>query len=83
MPKRIAKTIIEGKGEYCLAVKANQQKLLEAIEACFDDVIESQHESLVCRQHQTQERSHGREEFPSLYGHEDPHVDACIPRAMA
>ena len=61
--KEIAKTIVEGKGEYSLAVKANQPKLFEAIEGFFEEVIASEQESIVCRQHQTQERSRGREEF--------------------
>lgn len=61
--KEIAKNIVQDGGEYCLAVKENQPKLFEAIEAFFEKVADDEQASSDCRQHETNERSRGREEY--------------------
>jgi predicted transposase YbfD/YdcC len=57
----IAKKIVEGGGDYVLAVKDNQPTLCEAIHSFFLDRHE--HDDFAehgCRRHQTSERSRGR-----------------------
>jgi predicted transposase YbfD/YdcC len=58
--KEIAQKIINGHGDYVLAVKENQPKLHEAIQDLFSDERQSDLLSLPHRQHQTSETSHGR-----------------------
>lgn len=74
--KEIAKQIIEGGGDYVLAVKDNQPKLSEAVNKFFLERHENEdfHE-YGCRQHRTTERARGQLE--SRY-----YMLAPIPDAM-
>ena len=58
--KDIARDIVAGGGDFVIAVKDNQQKLREAIEAYFLKHLERDLEDLQYRSHETTEQSHGR-----------------------
>ncbi len=74
--KEIASAIVQDGGEYCLAVKENQPKLHEAIEAYFDQADDDEQVASACRQLETTERSRGREEFRH-------YMIAKVPKAMS
>lgn len=59
--KNIATQIVGGGGDYLLAVKENQPRLLEDIKALVRGALETDFAGL--SRHQTDERSHGREEL--------------------
>jgi predicted transposase YbfD/YdcC len=59
---QIAKTIVAGGADYCLAVKQNQPTLHDQIEAHFDELIETDFVGAKVRQTSTHEKGHGREE---------------------
>ncbi len=58
--KAIARKIIDGGGEYVLAVKENQPKLYQAIQAFFHEQMEEDFGHAHYRRHETRETSHGR-----------------------
>lgn len=58
----IAKTVIEGGGDYLLTVKDNQPHLLEDISACVSRMLEIDGEKVGYEIWSTEERGHGREE---------------------
>jgi len=58
--KDIAQRIVDGQGDYVLAVKDNQPKLHAAIQDFFSDERQAELSKLPHRQHQTCEQSHGR-----------------------
>jgi predicted transposase YbfD/YdcC len=58
--KEIARSIIDGGGDFVIAVKDNQPKLREAIEAYFHAHLERDFEDLRYRHHETSEEGHGR-----------------------
>jgi predicted transposase YbfD/YdcC len=58
--KDIAQRIVDGRGDYVLAVKDNQPKLHEAIQEFFRDERQADLSTLPHRQHQTCEQGHGR-----------------------
>ena len=61
--REIAKKIVDGGGDYALAVKDNQPALRAAIESFFEDRHEQDDfAEYGCRRHQTTERSRGRVE---------------------
>jgi predicted transposase YbfD/YdcC len=60
--KEIAQKIVDGQGDYVLAVKDNQPKLHEAIQEFFSDERQAELLKLPHRQHQTREQSHGRQD---------------------
>jgi predicted transposase YbfD/YdcC len=60
--KDIAQKIVDGQGDYVLAVKDNQPKLHEAIQEFFSDERQAELSKLPHRQHQTCEQSHGRQD---------------------
>jgi predicted transposase YbfD/YdcC len=59
--KNIATQIVGGGGDYLLAVKENQPRLLEDIKALVRGALETDFAGL--SRHQTDEHSHGREEL--------------------
>jgi predicted transposase YbfD/YdcC len=59
--KAIAAQIVAGGGDYLLAVKDNQPRLFEDIKALVRVALET--DFAVLSRHQTDERSHGREEL--------------------
>jgi len=63
----IARQIVEGGGDYVLAVKGNQQKLHAAIQAHFDQLHENDFQDSDCRRRQTNEKGHGRVEQRYYY----------------
>jgi predicted transposase YbfD/YdcC len=65
--KEIAKQIVAGKGDFVIAVKDNQPKLLAAIEAFFEHHQERNLEDLRYRFYETQEQGHGRTDERSYY----------------
>jgi predicted transposase YbfD/YdcC len=58
--KEIARDIVAGNGDFVIAVKDNQPKLLEAIAAHFEKHLESDLEDLKYRHHETTDQGHGR-----------------------
>lgn len=58
----IAKKIVAGGGDYCLAVKGNQPKLHDGIAKFFDAQLEHDFEGTTVDRHETEERGHGRDE---------------------
>jgi predicted transposase YbfD/YdcC len=65
--REIAQKIVAAKGDYVLAVKDNQPKLHEEIDAFFSEHVEDDCTSSECRRAETKEKSHGREEYRSYY----------------
>jgi predicted transposase YbfD/YdcC len=65
--KDIARDIVDGGGDFVIAVKDNQPKLREAIEAYFDKHLESDLEDLKYRVHETTDQGHGRLDERSYY----------------
>jgi predicted transposase YbfD/YdcC len=60
--KEIAKQIIEGGGDYVLALKGNQGHLYHEVMAEMDRQVENDFADSQARRHVTQETGHGREE---------------------
>lgn len=60
--RAIAKKIIDGGGNFMLAVKSNQPTLLAALESFFDTASEHDFTKQGCRCKNTTERSRGRDE---------------------
>jgi predicted transposase YbfD/YdcC len=58
--REIADRIRDRKGDYVLAVKQNQPKLYERVEAAINEALEEDAENLT--EHQTVEKGHGRQE---------------------
>lgn len=67
--KEIAKSIVDRQGEYCLAVKDNQEKLAEDIVSSFEGVLGDDTQTDVYEQAEVFEpkRSHGRYEKRYYY----------------
>lgn len=60
--KEIAKKIVDGGGDYVLAVKGNQEHLLEDIQTTLEQVLEGKLGSAVVAEYTTREEGHGRHE---------------------
>jgi predicted transposase YbfD/YdcC len=60
--KEIAKKIVDRGGDYLLTVKANQEKLLEDIQATVEKALDGKLQPGVVRQVTTREEGHGRQE---------------------
>jgi predicted transposase YbfD/YdcC len=60
--KAVAAQIVEGGGDYLLAVKANQPTLHAAVVAAFDALAEAEFEGIRHSGHSSTEEGHGREE---------------------
>ena len=58
--KDIAKQIVTQKGDYVLAVKENQPKLYQAIQAFFTEHLDDDLQRVPHRRHETCETGHGR-----------------------
>jgi predicted transposase YbfD/YdcC len=58
----IAQAIVDGGGDYVLAVKGNQPTLHDGIAAFFDAQLENDFAEVRVSQHETAEKGHGREE---------------------
>src|SRR5262249_19899115 len=65
--KEIARDIVEGGGDFVIAVKDNQPKLREAIASYFLDHLDRNLEDLKYRMHETAEKGHGRFDERSYY----------------
>jgi predicted transposase YbfD/YdcC len=63
--KAIAAQIIEGKADYVLALKGNQETLHQAVIDHIDEHWEDDFSRVKARRHQTKETGHGREETRS------------------
>jgi predicted transposase YbfD/YdcC len=61
--KAIAKQIVEQGGDYLLALKGNQSKLAEEVEAVFDQADSVNYEGYAVDFQKTEERNHGRQEI--------------------
>jgi predicted transposase YbfD/YdcC len=59
-PKEIARDIVNGGGDFVIAVKDNQPKLRDAIKTYFFNHLERDLEDLQYRSHETRETAHGR-----------------------
>lgn len=60
--KEIAKKIVAGGGDYVLAVKGNQEHLLEDVQATMESALNGELPAPVVLQHSTTEQGHGRQE---------------------
>ena len=60
--KKIAEQIVEGGGDYLMAVKQNQEKLYEEIEAFFKREFENDFKGERVSHYQKSEEGHGRQE---------------------
>lgn len=60
--KEIAKKIIAGGGDYVLAVKGNQERLLEDVQATVQKAAEGDLPPHLVAEYTTREKGHGREE---------------------
>ncbi len=58
----IAKQIVAGEGDFCLAVKGNQPTLYRGIEDHFAKHLEDDFANMPVRRYETVEKGHGREE---------------------
>lgn len=58
--KEIAQDIVDGGGDFVIAVKDNQPKLRESIETYFNDHLDRDLEDLRYRSHETSDEAHGR-----------------------
>lgn len=65
--KEIAQDIVDGGGDFVIAVKDNQPMLREAIETHFEKNLESDFEDIQYRTHETQEKGHGRVDERSYF----------------
>jgi predicted transposase YbfD/YdcC len=60
--KAIAEQIVEGGGDYVLALKANQEKLHDAVIDYVIEQMENDFANVESRQHTTKDKAHGRVE---------------------
>jgi len=58
----IARCIVDGEADYCLATKENQPTLFNGIKTHFNDHLEDDFARTPVRRHETKEKAHGREE---------------------
>jgi predicted transposase YbfD/YdcC len=65
--KEIARDIVEGGGDFVIAVKDNQPKLRAAIETHFEKHLERGLEDLQYRSHETSDDEHGRMDERSYF----------------
>jgi predicted transposase YbfD/YdcC len=63
--KVIAATIIDGKADYVLALKGNQETLEKAVKDHIDEQSKNDFADVQARRHITKEKGHGREEIRS------------------
>jgi predicted transposase YbfD/YdcC len=63
--KEIAHKVVEGGGDYILAVKDNQPHLLEDIQACLEKALDTDFAGVQHDSYDTEEEGHGREESRS------------------
>ena len=65
--KGIARKIVAARGDYVLAVKDNQPKLHQAIQAFFSKHLENDLQRVPHRRHETREKGHGRRDERYYY----------------
>jgi predicted transposase YbfD/YdcC len=65
--KEIARDIVDGGGDFVIALKDNQPKLREAVESYFHKHLEQDFEDLRYRRHETDEEGHGRSDERAYY----------------
>ena len=65
--KDIARQVVDGGGDFVIAVKDNQPTLREALEAFFVQRLERDLEDLTYRAHETSEAGHGRVDERSYF----------------
>lgn len=70
--KKIAQQVIAGGGDYLLVVKENQEKLHQAIQACFERAAEQDWEGVTTSYHEKDDKGHGRQENRCCLVIEDP-----------
>ena len=65
--RAIVEQIVEGEGDFVIAVKDNQPNLMKAIEKHFHHYLERDLEELQYRYHETRDEAHGRIDERSYY----------------
>jgi predicted transposase YbfD/YdcC len=75
--KDICKQIVDGEGDFVIAVKDNQPNLKNAIATFFSQQIERDFEDLRYRQHETTDDGHGRIDERAYYLTKVPRDFAC------
>lgn len=79
--KEIAQKVIDGGGDYVLAVKQNQPKLYEAIESFFESHwVNNDWTDGPCRRRETHEQGHGRVEDRYYYLAKIPDDESVFAR---
>lgn len=77
--KDITQKIVDGGGDYVIAVKENQPTLYKEVIACIDDAIEeSQAKKGLIDYHETTDVSHGRQEIRRYYIADAPEDTSAI-----
>jgi predicted transposase YbfD/YdcC len=74
--KAIASQIVDGQGDYVLALKGNQGKFHQAVAEYVDAQLENDFQGIGARRHETHETGHGRQEH-RLY------VQFPVPKELA
>ena len=64
---KIAADIIDGGGDFVLALKGNQDKLHQAVIDYIDKQVETNFVDVVVRSHQTKDHGHGRDETRTYF----------------
>jgi predicted transposase YbfD/YdcC len=75
--KEICAQIVDGEGDFVIAVKNNQATLKTAIASFFNQQIERDFEDLRYRQHETTDDAHGRSDERAYYLAKVPRDFAC------
>jgi predicted transposase YbfD/YdcC len=70
--KKIVEQIVEQQGDYLVVVKANQEKLYQEIEACFERATEADFQGSRNSYYEKHELGHGREETRCVTVIEEP-----------
>jgi predicted transposase YbfD/YdcC len=75
--KDICQQIVDGDGDFVIAVKDNQPTLKAAVESFFEDHLERDFEDLQYRSHETTDDGHGRVEHRAYFLAKVPRDFAC------
>lgn len=76
--KEIAAQIVDGGGDYCLAIKDNHPTLAKALTQHFENAHENEFNGSSIRQHKTKDEKHGRTENRYYYQGPIPDELKCL-----
>ncbi len=75
--RKIAKQIVDGGGDYLLAVKGNQQSLHEEVTSYFKDALDKNFKEIEHTYYEEKNKAHGRVEVRRYYAIENIHFMKC------